>query len=254
MEWTDSHALKELSARLREAPRLLLLLDYDGTLVPFFKRPEEAAPDEALLALLRALAALRGREVHVVSGRLRADIERWLGALPVGLHAEHGLWSRPAPGAPWQTLPGVPTHWKEEIRPLLTRFCQETPGALIEEKSASLAWHYRGAEEGRGDEQARTLRGELERLLVSSPAEILWGDKVIEIRVRGVHKGRIVASLCAERPDVKVLALGDDRTDEDLFAALPDSGVAVHVGPRPSRAPYRLQDPEAARAFLRTLL
>jgi trehalose 6-phosphate synthase/phosphatase len=51
-----------------------------------------------------------------------------------------------------------------------------------------------------------------------------------------------------------VLAMGDDQTDEDLFAALPEDGVAVHVGSRPSRARYRLADTTAARAFLADLL
>jgi trehalose 6-phosphate synthase/phosphatase len=44
--------------------------------------------------------------------------------------------------------------------------------------------------------------------------------------------------------------MGDDRTDEDLFAALPDASIAIHVGPAPSRAPLRLADQASARAVL----
>jgi trehalose 6-phosphate synthase/phosphatase len=44
--------------------------------------------------------------------------------------------------------------------------------------------------------------------------------------------------------------MGDDRTDEDLFAALPDGAIAVHVGPTPSRARYRVRDVKAARGWL----
>jgi trehalose 6-phosphate synthase/phosphatase len=69
-----------------------------------------------------------------------------------------------------------------------------------------------------------------------------------------VNKGLIVARCLAnETPDALSVALGDDRTDEDLFAALPSNGIAIHVGPSRSRAHWRVQDAAAARAFLRSL-
>ena len=59
--------------------------------------------------------------------------------------------------------------------------------------------------------------------------------------------------LAGEVPGALSVALGDDRTDEDLFAALPSNGIAIHVGPSRSRARWRLADASAARAFLRSL-
>ena len=83
------------------------------------------------------------------------------------------------------------------------------------------------------------------------PVEVLPGDKVLEVRPHGVHKGRAVAQvLAACAPGALLLAMGDDRTDEDLFAALPEGSLAIHVGPAPSRAPLRLRDVSAARALL----
>ena len=83
-----------LLAAAREARRLVVLLDYDGTLVPFAPRPEMAAPDPELLALLADLSRRPGCSLHIVSGRPREDLERWFADLPIGLHAEHGLFSR----------------------------------------------------------------------------------------------------------------------------------------------------------------
>jgi trehalose 6-phosphate synthase/phosphatase len=81
--------------------------------------------------------------------------------------------------------------------------------------------------------------------------EILPGDRVLEVRPHGIHKGRAVAQVLAQsEPGTLVLAMGDARTDEDLFAALPDGSVAVHVRPSPSRAPIRIRDVSAARALL----
>jgi len=84
---------------------------------------------------------------------------------------------------------------------------------------------------------------------------VLSGDRVIEIRLQGVNKG-LVASRTLGPPNgpALLLAMGDDTTDEEMFAALPPGAVAVHVGTAPSRAEYRIADPKRVRAFLQALL
>lgn len=283
---SSSQVIEELLAKMRAAPELLLLLDYDGTLVPFANTPEAAAPTPELRELLRKLASRPGTTVHIVSGRTRETLARWVGDLPIGLHAEHGFWSRPVPGklghkgllgvpkredAPlsqptsiprsrpfdeteWVSVRDPASDWKQKVRPLLESFAARTPGSLVEEKTASLAWHYRMADPEFGALQAKELRLHLHQVLSNIPVQVLLGTKVIEIRHHGVDKGRIFARLLGKSyEDLMVVALGDDLTDEDMFAGLPPGGIAVHVGPSPSRAPYRLADPRAALAFLRSL-
>ncbi len=104
VRYSSPEDLAGLTARMRQAESLALLLDYDGSLVRFASIPELAVPDPDLLALLRALSARPATEVHIVSGRKRDDLERWLRDLPVFLHAEHGLWTRP-PGSAGEALP-----------------------------------------------------------------------------------------------------------------------------------------------------
>jgi trehalose 6-phosphate synthase/phosphatase len=236
------------------APRLALLLDYDGTLVPFAPTPDLAVPDPELLGLLRRLAGRPGVQVHVVSGRKRGTLERWLGALPVGLHAEHGFWSRHTADASWHSADVGATGWREPVLAILREFAERTPGSIVEEKTAGYAWHYRSADPDWGAAQAKELALHLATLVGNAPVELLPGDKVLEIRPHGIHKGRVVSEVlgrCA--PGTTLLALGDDRTDEDLFEALPEGSVAVHVGPGPSRAALRIPDVPAARRFLAEL-
>ncbi|MFY0564500.1 bifunctional alpha,alpha-trehalose-phosphate synthase (UDP-forming)/trehalose-phosphatase [Archangium lansingense] len=241
--------------RMRKAERVLLLIDYDGTLVPFAPRPELAAPDAELLDLLQRLTTRPGTRVHIVSGRTKETLEAWLGALPVGLHAEHGLWSRPSPGQPWTSLDGVTTDWKALVRPVLEAFAARVPGAFVEEKSASLAWHYRQVDRVFGARQARELRLHLGEVFAQGPLEVLPGDKVVEVRARGVNKGRVVGSITeGMAPGTLVVALGDDRTDEDLFAALPEGSVAIHAGGKDTRAGYRVMGPAEVRQLLAALL
>jgi len=244
-----------LISRLRYAKSRLLLLDYDGTLVPFASSPELAAPDEELLELLRALARQPGMSLHVVSGRARDDLERWFEGEPFGLHAEHGFWSRSGPNGGWKGLvEDASLDWKRRVRPILDLFAGRTPGSLVEEKRVALVWHYRMADPEFGSIQAKELRLHLSNLLSNLPVEVIQGHKVVEVRMHGVNKGAVVGPLLAQGSYDAVLALGDDATDEDMFAALPAEAIAVHVGPGESRAPFRIADPHSTRALLKALL
>ena len=248
-------ARRELSARLRESEDLLALLDYDGTLVPYTATPELARPDPTLLELLGALAARPRTEIHVVSGRARETLEHWLGDLPIALHAEHGFWSRGVNGADWTPAADVTGAWREAALGILRDITARTPGSLIEVKSVALAWHYRMADREAGERRANELRLHLSQLLSNQPVEILAGHKVVEIRPYGIHKGRILPPLPPEQlASTTVLAMGDDRTDEDLFAALPPNGISIKVGPGPTLARFRIDGVPAARAVLQSLI
>jgi trehalose 6-phosphate synthase/phosphatase len=182
-------------------------------------------------------------------------LETWLAEVPVGLHAEHGYWSRRLGAADWTSDVQPATEWRAAVLGIFEDFATRTPGSLIEEKSASVAWHYRSADPEFGEAQARELLVHLREILSNVPVEIVAGNKVIEARPHGVHKGRIVERLLGDLPaGTAILAMGDDRTDEDLFAALPEDALAIHVGPAASRAPLRLASVADARALLRALL
>jgi trehalose 6-phosphate synthase/phosphatase len=240
---------------LLAARRLVLLLDYDDTLVPIAPTPEQAVPDEALLDLLRRLAARRRTDVHLLSGRTTGFLERWLGGLKVHLHAEHGSFSRAAGGREWERrdIPGPA--WQEAVRPILADFARRTPGARVEVKEAALAWHWRSADPEIGARQANELGLHLGQVLGNLPLELLWGDRVLEILPHGVRKGLVSGELAGGLlPGNMLLAIGDDRTDEDLFAALSPEAVTVVVGERPSRARYRVRDAWEVRQFLGMLV
>lgn len=235
--------------QIASAERLALYLDYDGTLVGFAPTPELAAPDAELLSLLTRLTERRSTEVNIVSGRLRDDLDRFFGTLRVALHAEHGFWHR-SPGGDWRPSRDADLGWKRDARAILDRLSRQTRGAFVEEKTASIAWHYRRVDPELASARLRELRLALFDLARANGLELLHGDKVIELRVAGIHKGLAV------RPDpsARLVAIGDDRTDEDMFAALPPGSIAVHVGRGETRAPFRLPSPREVRALLSALV
>jgi trehalose 6-phosphate synthase/phosphatase len=258
---SSSAELKHLVGHLRRSQQLLLILDYDGTLVPFTGAPDEAVLEPELAELLRGLAAREGTRVHVVTGRSREFADRLLGQLPIGIHAEHGLWSRACPDDEWRMLRTVSAEWMSKVRPIMQHYESVTRGTFIEEKTASIAWHYRGAKADSaggvdfGEFQAKELRLLLGSILSYAPVKVLAGSRNVEVRPLEIHKGMVVHQLLAQAggPGM-VVAMGDDLTDEDLFAALPEEGTSIHVGEGPSRAQYQISDPAAAREILQALL
>jgi trehalose 6-phosphate synthase/phosphatase len=248
-------ARRALDLRLSETDSLLLLLDYDGTLVPFTPTPELARPDGEVLELLRALAARPDTQVHVVSGRSADTLQEWLGDLPIWLHAEHGFLSRDPETRQWVPAAEPGGSWREPVLAMLREITQRTPGSLVEVKTAALAWHYRMADQETGARRANELRLHLNQLLSNQPVEILAGNRIIEIRPYGVHKGRIVPALSPERlAATTIVAIGDDRTDEDLFNVLPPDAISIRVGPGATRARFRLDGVATVRQLLRSLL
>lgn len=249
---TGPDAESALLARVRAAPALALLLDYDGTIMPFAKTPERAKPDAALLELLDALTRRPATHVHVVSGRTRESLVEFLGHLPVGLHAEHGLWSRRA-GGPWTQAAVGDLSWLATAQEVIADAVARTPGSFSESKVGGFSWHYRAAADPRiARENAVALIAMLERILPREDAEVFTGDHVVEVRPRGIHKGLVVPSIAGGLPSgAAIVGMGDDVTDEDLLAATP---VRVRVGPREGDADLALADPHAARAWLARLL
>lgn len=137
---------------------------------------------------------------------------------------------------------------------LLAGFVARTPGAFVEEKTSSLAFHYRGADPATATARVLELRATLEAE-GSADYEVLEGSRVLEVRLAGVQKGLVAAALTADVPaGTAVFAAGDDNTDEDLFAALSPESVTVRVGPGRSRARFRVPDVRALRTLLESLL
>ena len=251
--YSTPEEVQAVSERMRQASGLALLLDYDGTLVGIAETPDLARPDDALKELLGVLARREGTAVHVVSGRSRDTLEGWLGDLPVHLHAEHGHWSR-QPDGTWTGREQPPDTWRRRAMEILEDFAARTPGSLVEQKRSGLAWHYRMADPEYGPAQANELKVHLSSLLSNAPVEVLSGDKVVELRPHGSNKGRIATEvLQGLPPGTLVVGFGDDRTDEDLFAALPPQAISVHVGPQTSIAGLRVESVADVRRLLRAL-
>ncbi|NPA97302.1 MAG: trehalose-phosphatase, partial [Crenarchaeota archaeon] len=216
---TPEVATRIVSDFARSSSRLLLL-DYDGTLVPLAESPDRASPDPELLSLLARLSAIENTEVVIISGRDRESLDRWFGDIDINLVAEHGAWIKMR-GKSWEPIEPLRKEWKKEIRRILEVYVDRTPGSFIEEKEYSIAWHYRKVQAELGEVRAKELKDILLSLVASHKLEVLEGDKVIEIRIAGIGKGKAALKFLRMRSWSFILAAGDDWTDEEMFAVLP---------------------------------
>ncbi len=244
-------ARQQLIADYHNSRRRLLLLDYDGTLMPFFPRPEGAQPTENLLLLLTELSVDPNNSVVIISGRCRDTLESWLGSIDLGLVAEHGAWLKEKD---WALLEPFADEWKGEIRSILEMHMDRTPGSFIEEKECSLVWHYRKADSELASLRARELKDALLHLTTNLDLGVLEGSKVMEIKHIGINKGRAAQRWLAKEQWDFILAIGDDLTDEDTFAVLPESAYSIKVGLGPSRARFNISSSDEVKALLATLI
>lgn len=234
------------------AERRALLLDYDGTLMPFSDDPARVAPDERLLELLARLGSTKGTDVVVVSGRDRATLESWLGAAPIDLVAEHGVWFFDRARGDWMLEEPLDASWKDALRPVLADFVDRTPGSLLEEKDYSLVWHYRMCSQELAERRVIEVKNALGGL-ADRGLSLLDGNKVIEIKPRGVDKGHAAHRWFRDPGYGFLLAAGDDRTDEDVFEAAPEEAWTVKVGGGPTRARFALRDCREMRGLLEAM-
>nr|GFB46797.1 alpha,alpha-trehalose-phosphate synthase [UDP-forming] 1-like [Tanacetum cinerariifolium] len=251
-EMLTASATTQLLADFKAAAgqQRLLLLDYDGTLVPFHPNPQQARPGEELRLLLRALSELPDTRVVIISGRDRTTLQNWLGDLPLDFIAEHGVWLRAA-GEDWQLFQPLRNEWKREMRPVLELYVARTAGSFIEEKDYSLVWHYRRADADLGEVRAREMLSHLSFMTANTDLQVLEGNKVVEIKNAGLNKGTAAARWLERYTPAFALAMGDDRTDEDTFRAMPPEAYTVRVGTGArSLARYNLASPTEVRQLL----
>jgi trehalose 6-phosphate phosphatase len=222
---------------------VLLGFDFDGTLAPIVDEPETAALRTTTRRLLARVAALY--PCVVISGRALRDVEARLAGIPLRtVIGNHGL-------EPWRAsedLRRTVARWKRRLAGELAAL----PGVVLEDKTYSLALHYRRSR------QKKTARASILRLLSAlDGARVIGGKLVVNVLPLGApHKG---VALMRERERLgcdTAFFLGDDETDEDAFALdRPGRLLTVRIGAsRTSQASYCLSSQaEVDRLLLRLI-
>ncbi len=248
-------AVEEIDAELAER-RVVVFLDYDGTLTPIVARPEDAVLSDDMRATVEALAIQC--PVAIISGRGLKDVRERVAIDGIYYAGSHGFEiAGPARrieeyGLAREHLPAL-----DDAQEALEALLQTVPGAQVERKKFSIAVHYRNVEES----QTAAVEEIVDRIRARHAGlRKARGKKVFELQPAvDWHKGRALGWLLEQlhlaRSEVVPLYIGDDLTDEDAFRALEAHGIGIVVGEgdRTTAARYRLREPDEVRRFLHSL-
>lgn len=242
--------IDQMTEAYAKAEKCLFFFDYDGTLVPIVRDPEDAIISDETREIVAELA--KRDTVVVISGRDRKFLMDVVGDLPVHIVAEHGALIRKKGEKEFVMNAAYQEDWKDGIRPILELYVKRCPGAFVEEKETSLAWHYRTADDHeyalrRAQELAWQLKNFIQPEL---NLQIIEGNMVIEVKKTAFNKGTSATAFIEEEKYDFILAMGDDTTDEDMFEALPDWAYTVKVGDALSIATKHIKNQYAVMELL----
>ena len=244
--------LKQIKEMYDKASKRLILLDYDGTLTPFVKNPEDAVPSSKLLELLKEMIADKKNKVVINSGRNRDVLDKWFSGLELDFAAEHGAFFKE--NGEWHKNIRREIEWDDVIIDIIEHAIDKTPRSHLEKKDSSLVWHYRNVDvwlaELRQKQLINALMGPCSRLNL----QIVPGNKIVEIKPPDFNKGSEVKRLSQKEDYDFILAVGDDTTDEDMFHALPPEGVSIKVGNFSPVAKYRIPVQASVIPFFQKLI
>lgn len=251
---------EDLLARAAESSRLLLFLDYDGTLAEFAPTPAEVQPNREVVALLQELSSRQRVAVAVISGRHLAGVLALLPIAGITLAGSYGVEIRMPDGERIERLRRV------EVRPFLDTLLARWTGLLagrtgfyLEDKGWSLAIHARFAQKAEAGDLLANARATAVELGVPRSFRVMQDDRFLEIAPAAANKRDGVSFLLGRLgPAATILYFGDDDKDREAFPAVHEArGLAAIVGDRfpagASGADCRFRDPASLRAWLHRL-
>ena len=247
-----------VSQILRQAGRVLLLFDYDGTLTPIVDRPELAVLAPGTKGLLAGLSRDDRFVLGIISGRSLDDVRGRVGVSGLVYAGNHGLeiqgpgldFTHPVAAELRDTQSRIYARLREELA--------DAPGVILEDKGLTLSLHYRLTPREYVDNVEEMFAATAAPFVAEGQVEIVRGKKVLEVRPRVPwNKGTAITKIAENYGGSAVTVFfGDDVSDEDGFAVVQDGeGIAVMVGPagQPTQALYRVDSPQEVVETLKLL-
>lgn len=243
--------LPDIQRRLSRGDKLLLFLDFDGTLSPIVADPKRAKLSNSMREIVSRSAKrfptflVSGRELNDLIGRARIEGAHYAG--------NHGMEWRVGRERSEFT---VPTKTIRSLRRALSlaRTFERIPGVYVEDKRLSFAFHYRMVKESDKQRVIADFVAAMAPLLSSREVDILPQKQVLDVRPRVAHKGDFIGRIMSHERDAFAIYIGDDTTDEDAFKALRSRDYSIRMGGAPySSARYYLDSRAELEKFLSTL-
>ncbi len=248
--------LHEIKYRLQGKEKILLFLDYDGTLVSFKKKPDQVKTPEKIKNILKKISDKSCFKPVIITGRTLEEIKKLIDIDDFVYAAVHGLKIKYPDKQEfiWEKA--------EKNKPILKKIKKQTheefideEDVFIEDKKLTVAFHYRTLSEEKINDIVKKFVSIIKKYDKKNELNILHGSKVVEVRPRGWDKGKAVETIIENFDNKNFLPvyLGDDTTDEDAFRFLKNKGLTVYVinnSEEDTDADYYLKNPDDVYGFL----
>jgi trehalose 6-phosphate phosphatase len=217
---------------ITNAQSIVLFLDYDGTLIPFEKKPEDVKTPDNVLNLLKNISVKPEINIVIITGRQLHEIKQLVCLDTISYAALHGLHILFSDGNEkvMKNVESIKIKI-DKIKKELEKTLEHVEGAIIEDKQYAIAVHYRMVKKNNLDAILKKCR-EIMTRYHNDDIETIEGDKVIEARLKGWNKGNAVDFLLNQFNQINVtlpIYIGDDTTDEDAFNYLTNKGFTIFV-------------------------
>ncbi len=251
--------LEDIKVKLDKS-RILLCLDFDGTLVPIQEHPQEVFLSETNRALLKQLLATRQVQIVVVSGRSLTDVRYRVGLEGIIYAGNHGF-EIEGDDLYWDDLVPMPLQDSiDSLKGQLSKKLSDVPGVWVEYKKSTLSVHYRQVQEEVQSWVKTVVENICQPYLERDIVVLRTGKKVFEIRPSiDWNKGKAVIWILKQEQlkysgqKMEVIYIGDDATDQDAFEALGPESITIAVGSVDLKANYFLKNTEDVTKFLQYL-
>jgi trehalose-phosphatase len=225
--------LDKIFDELKSERRIILFLDYDGTLAPIRENPRLAILTKHMHKLMCDLNAHDNISIYIVTGRSHSGIKNVFKIKDITLISNHGFqineqnknWFHPEIN---HFIPLL-----KKIRLLLINELNSLPSVFVEDKKLTLTVHYRNVE----NKIIPLVKKKVRDVIAGYSDELhnTFGKKVVEIRPnvkwnKGEAVLMILKNLRLRKETTSILYIGDDKTDEDAFKALKNKAITIVVG------------------------
>ena len=255
--------LEKIFLKLKQADKLVVFLDYDGTLAPISSCPDKATLPNPTRKALRDIVKNKKITVVVISGRMLKQVKKMVGVKGIYYAGCHGLEMEN------NALEGFSgklkkakiliKHAKLELKKSL-KASMLLKHVNIEDKGLILGLHYRRAEAHDVKRIRKIFYATIKPYMLSKDIVVAKNKKVLEIKPninwdKGSYCIYFLNKIKSRYKKILPVYIGDDKTDESAFAALKGEAITVFVrGERKnSLAKYYLDSTSEVRNFLKQL-
>lgn len=234
----------------------LIVLEYDGVVVPFSSLPSPSRPPRKVMNTLKMLANQPNTCVYIFTQRDRKTLDNWFAlGFHIGVTAENGCYLRLRKGfcksdktEDWELLyPDLDLSWRDLVRSLMQHYTIRTPGTFIEETDVQLVWNHRNAEEPFGSTQSRDLHHMLDNVAAAVDAR----HKRLSVRPLNMTQAAAFRRVFAEhRDEIDFVLVVSEAGFVDPTLELPEKSYVFGIGKTTHEGKWMLADADEVGELL----